>query len=505
MPQEIELKLALTQKGLSALRRHPLVQGAPKLGNAVTLENTYYDTADLKLKSRKVALRTRRHGRQWLQTVKCAAESTGGLSQRPEWEQPFTGSFDFSTVDQPKVHKLLTHYQDELVPVFSTRFRRETRLYTPDDSVRILLMIDTGEVACGEHTDPICELELELERGKPLDLLLLACRLAADLPLIPNDISKAERGYRLHAGQVTHPMRAAASSIQASQTPVEAFQSLASGCVRQWQANAIGAAGSDDPEFIHQLRVSQRRLRSLLKLFAPALPTDFVTHWSAQLKENADSFGDARDLDVLYEEILSPVAGTTAAEDAALAKLQVMVHAERDAARRNAQRSLDPAAQGRLLIGFITALHALPSNNLIGAADLTTFVSLQMTKLRKKIRKRYLTAQDLVPAHLHALRIALKQLRYGMEFFAPLMPDKATARFTKSLAQAQNALGFINDVDVARTRLSTRVGDDPTLCAAAAFVCGWHGPRYARLCRQSIQDLAPVMNGPVPWRRKART
>ncbi len=504
MTQEIELKLALPRKALPALRRHPLIQAAPKQGNAATLENTYYDTADLELKSRKVAVRTRRHGRQWLQTVKCAAESTGGLSQRPEWEQAFTGSFDFSAVDQPKVRKLLARYQDELVPVFSTRFRRETRLHAPDENVRILMMIDTGEVICGEHTEPICELELELERGKPLDLVLLACRLAADLPLIPNDVSKAERGYRLHAGHALRPARAAPSDIRPDQTPVEAFQSLASACIRQWQANAIGAADSDDPEFIHQLRVSQRRLRSLLRLFAPALPSEFVEDWSARLKDNANSFGDARDLDVLYEEILSPVAGTTAAEDSALARLQSMVHEERDAARREAKQKLDPAAQGRLLIGFIAALHALPTNNLIGAADLTVFVRLQMTRLRKKIRKRYQAAQDLVPARLHALRIALKQLRYGMEFFAPLMPGKATSRFIKSLTKAQNALGFINDLDVARTRLSARVGDDPELCAAAAFVCGWHGPRYARLCHQSIQDLEPVMHGPAPWGRSAR-
>src|SRR5690606_38551466 len=96
MSKEIELKLSLPAKALPALRRHPLVAAAAKRGATVTLDNTYYDTPDLTLKTRKVAVRTRRQGRRWLQTVKCAAPSTGGLSARPEWEQPYAGCFDFS-------------------------------------------------------------------------------------------------------------------------------------------------------------------------------------------------------------------------------------------------------------------------------------------------------------------------------------------------------------------------------------------------------------------------
>lgn len=505
MSDEIELKLGLPRKALPALRRHPIIQAAPKLGNAATLENTYYDTPELELKARKVALRTRRHGRNWLQTIKCAAPSTAGLSARPEWEHPFSGSFDFSVIDNAPVQKLLLRHQHELIAVFTTRFRRETRLYEPRTGVRILMMIDTGEVSCGEHSDPICELELELEQGKPVDLLLLASALAADLPLIPNDVSKAERGYRLHLGYTPKPMRAAPSDIRADQTPVEAFQSLASACVRQWQANAVGAVADTatgvDPEFIHQLRVSQRRLRSLIRLFAPTLPDSFVSDWNQRLRQNADSFGDARDLDVLDEEIVLPVVGTTADEDAALASLHGVIGHARDQARASAQRALDPAAQGLLLIEFITALHTLPTNNLIGAVDLRKFMRLQMNKLHKKIRKRYKLARDLVPTHLHELRIALKQLRYAMEFLTPLMPAKPATRYLKALAEAQNALGFINDMDVARNRLTQWAQGDAQLLSAVGFVCGWHGPRYAKLCRRSIRDLEPLMDGKLPWQR----
>jgi len=500
MSQEIELKLSLPRKALPALRRHPLFAAATRQGNAVTLDNTYYDTPKLELKARKVAVRTRRHGRQWLQTVKCAAESAGGLTQRPEWEQPYDGAFDFSAIDAPRVRKLLNRLQDELVPVFTTRFRRETRLYAPSEAVRILMMIDTGEVLAGERSEPICELELELAAGQPLDLLLLACELVADIPLLPNDISKAERGYRLHLGAAPEPCRAGASRIDPGQDPVDAFRTLASDCLRQWQANAVGAADSTDPEFIHQLRVALRRLRSLLRVFAPALPGELVADWDERLRHNADRFGDARDLDVLYEEILTPVAAG-ADQDPAIARLVACVGAARDEAREAALHGLDPAAQGRLLIGFTAALHALPHTSLTGAVDLRTFARLQLDRLRKKVRRRHEAASALVPGRLHALRIALKRLRYGVEFFAPLMPAKAGARYLDDVTRAQTALGFINDVDVARERLAAWAGNDAELRAAAAFICGWHGPRYARLARRALRDLEPLLWGKTPWSR----
>lgn len=500
MSQEIELKLALPRKALPALRRHPIVQAAAKPGPTRTLDNTYFDTADLALRKRRIAVRTRRQGRLLLQTVKCSAQSTGGLTSRPEWERPFDGGFDFSEVDAGAVRKLLEARRDELVPVFSTRFRRETREHCEHD-VRILLMIDTGEVVCGEHVAPICELELELVEGKPLDLLLLACRLAADLPLVPSDVSKAERGFRLHNGQQAEPLRAAASTITPDQGPVEAFTTLAFSCVQQWQANAIGATDSTNPEFIHQLRVSQRRLRSLLRLFAPALPETFVADWSERLRNNANSFGDARDLDVLSDEILAPVAGTTADEDAALGRLQEKVRIERDRARDAALARLDPAEQGRLIIGFMAALHAMPENALHRSVDLRTFAQLQLSRIRKRVKRRFEAARTLIPARLHALRIALKQLRYGIEFFTPLLHPREVVRFGKSLAKAQNALGFINDLDVARHRLSAMAGDDVELARAAAFSCGWHGPQYAKACRNSIRELAPLLKESARWKK----
>jgi hypothetical protein len=61
------------------------------------LVNTYYDTPDRRLQRKRVAVRYRQKGTEWLLTVKSDAPSPGGLAQRSEWEAPGQpGDFDFS-------------------------------------------------------------------------------------------------------------------------------------------------------------------------------------------------------------------------------------------------------------------------------------------------------------------------------------------------------------------------------------------------------------------------
>lgn len=503
MSHEIELKLTLPRKSLPALRRHPLVVAAARQGTAVTLDNTYFDTPGLELRARRVALRTRKAGRRLLQTVKCAAESTGGLSQRPEWEQPYAGHFDFTAVDAPKVRKLLERHADALQPVFTTRFRRETRLHAPGNGVQILLMIDHGEVIAGERHEPLCELELELVEGSAKDLVDLARQLAADLPLFPEDLSKAQRGFRLHLDEPPSARRADPSAIEPVQAPTEAFRQLAFGCLRQWQANVEGARNAADPEFLHQLRVALRRLRSLLDLFAPSLPSAFVQQWDARLDEIADAFAPIRDLDVLCDELFAPVLAAPYSvhgrEADGLARLGDVLLEARVRARASLRADLDVAAQGRHLLDLTSDLLTLPGD-LPGVTDqLPVFARHQLDRLHRKARRRLRAASQDTPETLHALRIAIKRLRYAVEFFAPLMPRKRAAAYLEALIQSQGTLGYINDVDVARARLCDWAHDDGALQIAAAFLCGWHGERHQRLGRRTLRQLRSLLASERPW------
>lgn len=500
MSKEIELKLSLPKAALTALRRHPLIQGAEKLGNAVTLINTYYDTASLTLRDRKVALRTRKQGRKWLQTVKCAAVSTAGLSSRPEWEKDFLGAFDFTDVTDGPTAALLDEVADSLVAVFTTNFRRETYRLTPDADTEVLLMADNGKVEANGRVADICEIELELVRGRPDALFALACELAASIPLMPSDRSKAERGYRLFNEVPESPTRAAKSTISADQSPIDAFKTLAGECLAQWQANALAAMTEEGPEYIHQMRVALRRLRSLVKLFAPALPADFVAEWSELLRVTASDMGDARDFDVFLEEVLDPVTPEPMISAALTDGLRERVVAERTRARAEALDRLAHSDQGLRILRFARALFSLNTNALDASADLTAFAQLQMDALRKRARKRFALAQGPEPEHIHELRVGLKQLRYGSEFFLPLFEPTGMKTFMAAMRRAQEQLGYLNDVEIARGRMLGWLEDTPELGAAAHFVIGWHTPKCLKIRRRILLEVEPLLWGKAAWK-----
>jgi inorganic triphosphatase YgiF len=84
MATEIELKLQLTPQVARQLPSHPLLAGIK--AQRQHLLNTYYDTPELDLHARRIAVRFRKKGWHWLLTVKSAEPASGGLAMRSEWE-----------------------------------------------------------------------------------------------------------------------------------------------------------------------------------------------------------------------------------------------------------------------------------------------------------------------------------------------------------------------------------------------------------------------------------
>lgn len=498
MKAEIELKLTLPPESLPALRRHPMVVGAERAARTATLLNTYFDTPDLSLSEKRIALRTRKQGQRWLQTVKAQATSSGGLSARPEWESPYADRFDFSAIDEPSVKRLLDAVGDQLIPLFLTDFKRETRRLTPATGVSVLMMIDHGSISARGQQTPLCEVELELENGAPADLYDLAIALARDLPLLPEDVSKAERGLQLFLDRPAQAMRAQDSPVCHSDSPLGAFRKVALDGLRQWQANAVGAQSSDDPEWVHQMRVALRRTRSAIKLFAHALPEDFVARWRAELQDAASSLGEARDIDVLHGELLQPILDDPASTPE-IEALSALVLQKREAARTHVLDWLRHQRQGERMLRFAAELAALQGNALDASADLATFASLRLGHLRKRCRNRWREADAGDVEALHMLRITLKALRYGIEFFTPLLPAKLLKPYRRELAAAQEALGYLNDVAVGRSRLGEWTRDDALLREAVAFVAGWHAPRIKSVRESILRDTRKLLWGRRLW------
>ena len=100
----------------------------------------------------------------------------------------------------------------------------------------------------------------------------------------------------------------------------------------------------------------------------------------------------------------------------------------------------------------------------------------------KKAHKRAKNLAKLDTEERHALRIALKKLRYTAEFFAPLFPAKSVTPFLQRLSKLQDLFGALNDAATAQHILARvaehqgAAGGEPLL-EAIAFVEGWHQSR----------------------------
>lgn len=201
MAHETELKLTLGASDLPLLLDHPLLA---KPGESQHLHNTYFDTPHLALKERRMAVRERLAGTQWLLTVKTAGSSTAGLSRRQEWEGPTTpGALDFDAlVDDTRLAAELMALRPSLNPLFATDFERR-RWVIDHAGARIEVALDQGRIHVPGTAlqEALLELELELLDGPESALTALAEVLRqtphGPVALQPSDTSKAQRGMAL--------------------------------------------------------------------------------------------------------------------------------------------------------------------------------------------------------------------------------------------------------------------------------------------------------------------
>lgn len=203
MPKETELKLRASPETLAALREHPLLKKRNKSGwQTRELLNQYFDTPERALAEARVALRLRRDGDTVIQTLKCRGTSVAGLSERNEHEwQLDKVKLDLKKLDDSCWPAQLADLDKKTIkPLFTTDFTREyAEIAWGRGKAKVVIeaALDQGFVVAGKRKEAICELELELREGEPAALLELAAELTTSVALMPCDISKAERGYRL--------------------------------------------------------------------------------------------------------------------------------------------------------------------------------------------------------------------------------------------------------------------------------------------------------------------
>jgi CHAD domain-containing protein len=238
-------------------------------------------------------------------------------------------------------------------------------------------------------------------------------------------------------------------------------------------ANVDGVLRDTDSEFLHDLRVGVRRTRSALKLFGGALTgiTDQELEFFArEFKWVGDLTTPVRDLDVHLLDFEATAHSLAAAKPDDLEPFRAYLEQR----RRKEVRALIRGLKSPRFTGLtqqwrarLTGMLARKGNKgaarpgsarsgsrsqAAGEPRVTTAWVLAAERTRSayaKVAKRgALITLDSPPESLHDLRKRCKELRYALEFFAPLHDRVGYAKVVGDLKRLQDCLGEFQDSEV---------------------------------------------------------
>lgn len=301
--------------------------------------------------------------------------------------------------------------------------------------------------------------------------------------------------YQSFLKQEKRPQKAGPSPLSATQTTAEAFRLLAVQGMQMWQANLLGTLTTSDPEFVHQYRVSLRRLNSLIKVFKPTLPDCFQREWMKKLKELAQVTGEVRDLEVMQSCILQPILQR--GDEEMQAQISGVL-AACDKARLAATAEVYKLGVGVPVLLFGRDIQELTAEDF--PKNLQRFGERRLSAMHGTALKRLSkTLKSPTPENAHRFRIALKHLRYSCEFFAPLFDSEEMAEYAKSIAALQDELGFINDFHVSLCTLKLWADRGNISLAARESVAAWHRAHADAVLESALHAGESVLNRCLPW------
>ena len=477
MTIETELKLHISPEHLQKLKRHPFLRTlAAERAHTQKLYSIYYDTADLELRQHAMALRLRRVGKQWIQTLKGGGQVSAGLHQRNEWETPVPSEqLDFNAL-KACGGELPHGVRNRLQPVFVTDFSRNVRV-VDFEGAQIELCMDSGEIRAGQSGCPISELELELKSGSAQQLFKLALALLDIVPLQVEHTSKAEYGYLLFSAAKPSVSKGRFPQLKRSQSISAALQGMIAACLAHVQSNVPGALLKLDEEYLHQVRVGLRRLRVALSIAQRYQADAELAALREQVAKLCIALGRSREWDVFVTQTLAPIC-TRLPEHTGLREVLSVSERARKKQHEGMESSLAAQDFQRLLLRFGAWMHSERGG--AAQADLELF-AVQTLKKRSKCADKSgkaIAGAGEDAAQLHALRIACKKLRYSIEMFGGLFDEAATGEYMLALAKLQDILGILNDIAVAHRLLNEL--ESPARHDTLALIRGWMEHDYTQ-------------------------
>ncbi len=254
--------------------------------------------------------------------------------------------------------------------------------------------------------------------------------------------------------------------------------------VAAWRGHEPGARLGEDPEELHQLRVTARRIDATLALFKRQLPAA-LARARKSTKAVLRNLGAARDLDVQLGDLAHYCETLSEEERAAAEPLRALLERERAHARTRMLRSLDAEPTRRWLETLSQATGAEQS----GANGAEPVMVVMPERVRRRFRKLRRSVRKLRPKssmeEYHLVRRRAKQFRYATECGAGMF-GKPADDMLKSLRRLQDKLGAHQDACIAQNRLAAIAADHRSgLPPTTLFMMGRLAEHYAHVAART--------------------
>ena len=234
------------------------------------------------------------------------------------------------------------------------------------------------------------------------------------------------------------------------------------------RANEAGIIADWDTEFVHDYRVSLRKVRSVLSLFKGVFSDEVTRSLKSRFADIMKTTNRLRDLDVylldkpdylaLVPKPMRPGLNKMFAEFSRERKKQLNLVRQKLASEEYLHtmeifgQQFPPFSEPRTPPKIATPLG--PS----AMKPVGEYASTLIYKRYRKIRKLARLIDDQTPdEEIHELRIEFKKIRYLMEFFATLYPVDELRDLLKAMKSLQSSLGRFNDFSVQQSSLNAVV------------------------------------------------
>ncbi len=260
---------------------------------------------------------------------------------------------------------------------------------------------------------------------------------------------------------MSEPSEPMIDTLQAQIQPVEPLDTMAEAGRKallndfvKMLSHEAGSRLGEDPEEVHDMRVSLRRMRSTLRLLANYYKPKAIEPYLSEMRKIARVLGAVRDLDVMIGNLSAYRAALDPTAAAAFQPVLDELDKRRSGARKDLLRLLDKGSYRRFVKDFSVFLTKAGKGAL--AVDTEDVHPFQVRYLLPPLIYEHLgavraydslieTADDL---QLHALRIEFKRLRYVVTVFGDAMGGTGK-EFISELKAIQEHLGSIVDIRVA--------------------------------------------------------